>query len=300
MNISSMTGFVRQDGAVQTNSGTLSIVFEIKSVNAKGLEIKTKLPQGFDDLEYEIKNKIAQKFSRGTFNVLLTLKNQTQTANISINTDLLNVLKNEATRLYIENPDVFSKPSPAELLKISGVVSANEDSSDEETSALVHTAVIQTLEKALDKLQADRRAEGEKIALALLKILDDIDIKRQAAENQAANISNIIRAKISEQVETLLADTKITPERLEQEILFYVMRADTQEEFDRLKAHVLTAREIFATGGIIGRRLDFLCQELNREANTLCSKSMDLELTKTGIDLKALIEQFREQTQNME
>ena len=300
MNISSMTGFVRQDGAVQTDKGTFSFVFEIKSVNAKGLEIKTKLPQGYDDLECEIKNKISQKFSRGTFNVLLTCKNQSKEADISINTALLNVLKNEASALYIENPDIFAKPSPAELLRVGGVIVQNEESLDEQTTELIYLSICQTLDKALDKLQSDRRAEGEKIGIALLKILDQIDIKRQSAEDKAADMQNIIRSKISEQIASFLADTKITPERLEQEVLFYIMRADTKEELDRLKAHVLTARELFTAGGIIGRRLDFLCQELNREANTLCSKSMDLDLTKIGIDLKALIEQFREQTQNME
>ncbi|MBO4294724.1 MAG: YicC family protein [Alphaproteobacteria bacterium] len=300
MNISSMTGFVRQDGSIRTSNGDFSFTFEIKSVNAKGLEIKTKLPPNFDNLEYEIKNKISQKFSRGTFNVLLNVKNQINQTDISINTALLDVLKNESMRLYFENPDAFTKPSPAELLRISGVVCSNEESVDEQTSTLVRQTVMQTLDTALDKLQADRRAEGEKIACALLSVLDEIDFKRQCAEQKAADIQNIIRIKISEQIASLLADTKITPERLEQEILFYVMRADTKEEFDRLKAHVLTARELFANGGVIGRRLDFLCQELNREANTLCSKSMDLELTKIGIDLKALIEQFREQIQNME
>ena len=133
-----------------------------------------------------------------------------------------------------------------------------------------------------------------------MNILSQIDSMRSLAEKNANKVQNSIRQKISEQIKTYVADTQITPERLEQEVLFYVMRADIQEELDRLKAHIATAREIFKKGGLIGRRLDFLCQELNREANTLCSKSLDLEQTKIGMELKALIEQFREQIQNME
>ena len=130
--------------------------------------------------------------------------------------------------------------------------------------------------------------------------MGEIEQKRQIAEQIALNCRDNIKAKINEQINMLASDVNITPERFEQEILFYMMRADVKEELDRLKAHILTAYEIFSGGGAVGRKLDFLCQELNREANTLCSKSMDLEQTKIGMELKALIEQFREQIQNME
>ena len=300
MNISSMTGFVRQDGLFKQNDKNFSFVIEIKSVNAKGLEIKTKLPQGFDEIEYEIKTKIAQFFTRGTFNLLLTLNTQSSKTDVNINEPLLDILMDKAAEIYLQNPEVFSKPSPAEILKISGIIEKSDDVLDEETKNLLYTEIFKTLESALRKLQTDRLAEGQKIANALLNILSEIDSKRAEAEKIAAGINEEIRQKISAQIETYTADEKISHERLEQEVLFYIMRADVKEELDRLKAHILTAREIFEKGGQIGRRLDFLCQELNREANTLCSKSMNLDLTKAGMDLKALIEQFREQTQNME
>lgn len=300
MNISSMTGFVRQDGLFKQNDKSLSFAIEIKSVNAKGLEIKAKLPQGFDEIEYEIKNKIAQFFTRGTFNLSLNLNTQSSQTDILINDCLLDVLKNKAAEIYLNNPEVFAKPSPAEILKINGVIEKNDDALDEQTKKLFYAEIFKTLETALTKLQSDRLAEGQKIAGALLNILQQISLKRDEAEKIAVNINDEIRQKISEQIKIYVADEKISPERLEQEVLFYVMRADVQEELDRLKAHISTAREIFEKGGQIGRRLDFLCQELNREANTLCSKSMNLDLTKVGMDLKALIEQFREQTQNME
>ena len=300
MNISSMTGFVRQDGLFQAENTRFSFVIEIKSVNAKGLEIKTKLPQGFDEIEYELKTKISQFFTRGTFNVLLNLKTESGKADATVNTALLEVLQNKAVEIYTGNPDVFAKPSPAELLKVGGVVEKTDEVLDEKTKTLLFKAVTEAFVQALIRLQADRLAEGQKMAEALLNILSEIDIKRAQAEKIAEGTSDELRRKIAEQIKTYLSDAQISPERLEQEVLFYIMRADVKEELDRLKAHILTAREIFEKGGLIGRRLDFLCQELNREANTLCSKSMNLDLTKVGMDLKALIEQFREQTQNME
>jgi len=300
LNISSMTGFVRQDGLFQAENTRFSFVIEIKSVNAKGLEIKTKLPQGFDEIEYELKTKISQFFTRGTFNVLLNLKTESGKADATVNTALLEVLQNKAVEIYTGNPDVFAKPSPAELLKVGGVVEKTDEVLDEKTKTLLFKAVTEAFVQALTRLQADRLAEGQKMAEALLNILSEIDIKRAQAEKIAEGTSDELRRKIAEQIKTYLSDAQISPERLEQEVLFYIMRADVKEELDRLKAHILTAREIFEKGGLIGRRLDFLCQELNREANTLCSKSMNLDLTKVGMDLKALIEQFREQTQNME
>lgn len=300
MNISSMTGFVRQDGVFEQNGCRVNFCFEIKSVNAKGLEIKTKLPQGFDAIEQEIKTKIGQFFSRGTFNLILTVKNESGGTDVCINTDFLNLLKNKAVEIYLENTDVFAKPSPAELLKTSGVIETADEPLDEQTKALLFAEILKTLDEALKKLQKDRLSEGQKIGEALLMILDEIDLKREEAVKIADNTSDELRGKILAQIKNYTTDIEISKERLEQEVLFYVMRADVKEELDRLKAHIAAAREIFEKGGNIGRKLDFLCQELNREANTLCSKSMNLDLTKIGMELKALIEQFREQTQNME
>lgn len=300
MNISSMTGFAREDGIFQNDSAKYSFSWEIKSVNAKGLDVKIKLPLGFEEIESEVKNQIAQNFARGTFNLFLNVQNETQTADVEINEALLDVLKNEALKLYFENEEVFAKPSPVELLKISGVVKMSDYVLDDETKILFHRAIFESLENVIQKLKSDRQKEGEKIAVALLKILDNIDQKREDVEKIIQNSQETIRAKILEQVNSFKNEINVAPERLEQEVLFYVMRADVKEEIDRLKAHTSTAREIFKTGGAVGRRLDFLCQELNRETNTLCSKSMDLTQTQIGMELKAFIEQFREQVQNME
>lgn len=300
MNISSMTGFSHQDGVFENENLKFSFVWEIKSVNAKGLDVKVKLPSGFDEIESEVKNLIAQNFSRGTFNASLVLNNESSQADISIDTNLLEVFKNEISKIYFENENIFAKPSPADLLKMPGVIKTNDVLWSEENKTLLHRVLFETLEAALIKLKSDRRQEGEKIGLALLDILDKIEEKRIQAEKISAGMQNQIKNKISEQIKEFVLDSNISPDRLEQEVLFYVLKADVREELERLKAHILTAREIFEKGGNIGRRLDFLCQELNREANTLCSKSMDLEQTKIGMDLKALIEQFREQIQNME
>ncbi len=300
MNISSMTGFARNEGSFQAQNTNLSYTFEIKSVNAKGLDVKMRLPQGFEDIEFEIKNHIAQYFTRGTFNLLLEFDRSSHASDVKIDTALLEMLKKQTTDIYLSNPDVFEKPSPAALLMIDGVVIKEDNIFDQNTAAMLREDILTALDKTLEKLQLSRRKEGEKILAALIKILDAMDERRICVEKISMHAYESIKAKISEQINAFANSADITPERMEQEILFYIMRADVQEELDRLKAHVLTAREILSAGGAVGRKLDFLCQELNREANTLCSKSMDLEQTKIGMELKALIEQFREQIQNVE
>jgi len=295
-----MTGFARADGTFESDELKYVFTWEIKSVNAKGLDIKIKAPSGFEEIENEVKNFVAQKFTRGTFSINLNVQNESKNTSFVIDKALLNSLKDAVTQVYFENENIFAKPSPAELLKINGVLKINEVILDEETKNALHHALLKTLEQALEKLYVCRADEGKKIGETLLKILDEIDLKREAAEKITENIQVQIREKILEQIKEFISDVDVSSDRLEQEVLFYVMRADVREELDRLKAHVLSAREIFEKGGNIGRRLDFLCQELNREANTLCSKSMDLDLTKIGMDLKAFIEQFREQVQNME
>ena len=300
MNISSMTGFARLGGVFEYEGKTLSYTFEAKSVNAKGFEVKMRLPQGFDDLEFDLKNLMMKYFVRGTFNVVLSFDAKNDASDVKIDTDLLEKLKDETIKIYRANPDVFEKPSAAELLCAYGVISKKEDELSEDEHKVLSQNLLQTFEDVLKKLQAARLQEGQKIKLALEKILGEIEQKRQIAEQITSACRESIKAKINEQISVLASDVNITPERFEQEILFYMMRADVKEELDRLKAHILTAYEIFSGGGAVGRKLDFLCQELNREANTLCSKSMDLEQTKIGMELKALIEQFREQIQNME
>lgn len=300
MNISSMTGFARQNGVFEYQGKTLSYTFEIKSVNAKGLDVKIRLPQGFDDLEFDLKNLLMQYCARGTFNVWLTFDSTTDAADIVIDTQLLEKLKDETSKIYLSNPDIFAKPSPAELLGISGVINKIEHPWDEQARHALYQNLQTTFNKALKNLQAARSAEGQKLQDALELLLGEMEKTRHEAEKIALLSSEAIKNKISEQINAFKDDVDITPERFEQEVLFYIMRADVKEELDRLNAHILTAREILDKGGIIGRKLDFLCQELNREANTLCSKSMDLALTKNGMDLKTLIEQFREQIQNVE
>ena len=300
MNILSMTGFARQTGEIKTPTSAFDFCFELKSVNAKGLDVKIRLPLTLEGLECTLKTKISQKFSRGTISVSLNLQNQNSCSEIKIDADFLGFLAQNAKEIYLSDTKVFEKPSPAELLNVSGVIKHQDTSLSEDSFEALKTELSKAFDEALEKLYQDRLSEGEKMCAALLKTLDDIELKTLSAEKIAFNAAETIRQKVLAQVEECLSNTTVSPERLEQEVLFYVLRADVKEETDRLKAHVLSAREIFKNGGAVGRRLDFLCQELNREANTLCSKSMDLDLTKAGMDLKALIEQFREQVQNME
>ena len=258
-----MTGFARCNKTFVYENKKYSWAWEVKSVNAKGQDIKLRIPLWLEDINENIKSVFSETFSRGTFNICLDIELENDNPDVEINTKLLSVLTEKLKQIYLSDTDLFAKPSPAELLKVSGVVKVVDNTPNEQELNLLKKELLCSLQEAAVLLKQDRLKEGQKI-------------------------------------ENLLSDTTIAPERLEQEIVLLVMKADVKEEIDRLKAHIKTAFELLESDLPVGRRLDFLCQELNREANTLCSKSCDIEQTKYGMELKALIEQFREQTQNME
>ena len=218
-----------------------------------------------------------------------------------INEDLLNTLTTKAIELYQSHTDVLQKPTTSELLAIKGVCETEDVSlSEEETDILVKT-LLASFDEACQKLQHDRKEEGEKIRQALLDILQNIAVVVAKIDAFAKTQPEKLKNRLQVQLDLLLDPTNpVSEERLAQEVALYVARADIQEEIDRLKAHILTAQNLLSSNEPVGRRLDFLCQELNREANTTCSKSCDIELTNYGMDLKTLIEQFREQVQNIE
>ena len=219
---------------------------------------------------------------------------------MEINTKLLSVLTEKLKQIYQSDTNLFTKPSPAELLKVSGVVKVVDNMPDEQELNLLKNELLCSLQEVAVLLEQDRVKEGQKIATALKNILNNIKDTVEKTEKISLNTPQKLKEKVYTQIENLLSDTTVSSERLEQEIVLLVMKADVKEEIDRLKAHIKTAFELLESDLPVGRRLNFLCQELNREANTLCSKSCDIEQTKYGMELKALIEQFREQTQNME
>lgn len=301
MSLASMTGFARQDGALAEGKHQLSWVWEIKSVNGKSLEIKTKLPQAWEELSMPLKNLTAKYLTRGSIGILLDMKDARGNAGIKINGALLDELMKQAIMLYQGHSDILQKPSSSDLLKLKGVIEEEDSSLTEEEQSLLKSELLASFEKACHKMVEDRRREGAAIQTALGNILKEIDDNVHRLAEIAVSLPVRQKVKLAEQVKQWMEPgQQLSEDRLAQEIVLWVTRADIREEIDRLKAHLKTARQLLDSHEPVGRRLDFLCQELNREANTTCSKSGEIELTNLGMNLKALIEQFREQVQNIE
>lgn len=299
MNISSMTGFARIQGQCEIGENIFSWAFEIKSVNGKNLDFKTKLPSTLEFIAPDLRN-IAQKyFERGNISVNLEIKSENNNRDLKINDDLLARLF-EISQTFCQKNNIQT-PTMGELLNINGIIEIEKKSlTDEQTNELCQNLLI-GFEKCCANLQNDRQREGEKIASALHTLLDKITLIVDSIIAKSADLPTRIAQKLKQQIADFCEENiSVSEERLAQEIVLLVNRADIREETDRLQAHIKTAKELLASGQAIGRRLDFLCQELNREANTTCSKAADIEIINLGMDLKATIEQFREQVQNME
>jgi uncharacterized protein (TIGR00255 family) len=290
--LASMTGFARAEAA----NGALRARIEIKSVNGRGLDIRTRFAPGLDVFDLPVRQLLSQALSRGSLNVSLTLDRGAAGKPITVNEAALATIiaaaNDLAQRLEVAPPRVDG------LLALPGVLAFEEaDALDEEAVGILVTEAAQN---ALSALQASRREEGSRIATTLSDQLDQIAVLVEAAAIHPSRNREQISARLKAQIEALNQQTDIAPERIAQEVLLLVTKADIQEEIDRLRAHIAGARKLIAQGGPVGRRLDFLAQELNREANTLCSKSNAVELTTIGLDLKAVIDQLREQVQNIE
>lgn len=290
-----MTGFARAEGS----HGDLAFAWELKSVNGKGLELRFRLPPGYDALEPALRAALAQRFKRGNVTASLTLARSAGAAPVRVNrealAEIVAVINEIGAELAVAPPRLDG------ILALRGVLENVEVEEDEATREARSAAVLAVWEKALDALAAMREAEGRRLEAVLAERLAEIAGLVTAAERSAAAQPEAIKARLRAMVEALLEASPALPEdRLAQEAALLLSRADVREELDRLHAHVAAAGALLAEASNVGRRLDFLCQELNREANTLCSKSADLELTSIGLALKAAIEQFREQVQNIE
>ena len=297
-----MTGFARCGDSYHFDKTEYNWFWEVKSVNNKAIDVKTKLPNWLDGaLTQNCKTVIGNYFSRGSFSVYLDLGSVNENSEIKINDELLQKLVVKAIDLYESYGDKLQKPSTTDILSLKGVIDIEDVVlSEDETKSLID-ALLNSFENACKDLKIARQAEGEKIKKALMSILDNITDIVCNIDDIAKTQPKKLKQKLQEQINVLLEPTnQLSEERLAQEVVLYVARADIQEEIDRLKAHIKTAQDLLAADGAVGRRLDFLCQELNREANTTCSKSCEIDLTNLGMELKALIEQFREQVQNIE
>lgn len=298
MTVASMTGFARATG----QKGAWQWAWEIKSVNARALDIRFRTPPGHDRVEMAGREAVSKAFKRGSFNLSLStqrIESGQDERPMRINATLLDQLVAEASRYGGRVAD--EPPRIETLMTVRGVVEPIESVEEEEETAERMASMSATLQEALTALGAARREEGARLKEVLSSQLDELASLRKDAAAADAMRPEKIAERLKTQVSELLADTKgLTEDRLHQEVALIVAKGDIREELDRLDAHIASAREHLEAGGAIGRRLDFLCQELTREANTLCSKSGDVDLTRVGLAMKAKIEQFREQVQNVE
>jgi len=290
-----MTGFARAEGF----SDGFAWSWEIRSVNGRNLDVRAKLPPGHETLEARARTLVAERFRRGSVSIFLTVTRPERPVRLKVNREVLDQVVGLARELSRE---VNAAPTNVEgLLALHGVLDRVEEEETEEARERREAAMAGTLETALGALATARTAEGERLGHAVADHLARIATLADAAGRTAAVQPEALKKRLREQIEALIeARTGISEERLAQEAALLAAKADVREEIDRLRAHVAAAREMVASGGAVGRRLDFLCQEFNREANTLCSKSTDIELTRIGLDLKAAIDQLREQVQNIE
>lgn len=300
MSIASMTGFARVNGNMQLAGENISWVWEIKSVNGKSLDIKMRLPAGYDDMALPLKTMAGKYLVRGSVNASLEIVRDHDSRKIKIDEDLLRRLTERAILLDEEYEGKLAQSSAAELLALHGVVEWEESAADNEETQLLHRRLGEDFVAACVKLQEDRRAEGVKIKAALLILLDEIENTALKIEKIAEILPQKIKDKLAALLQQYAGDVTVSEDRVAQEVVLLVTKADIREEIDRLKAHIKAARQLLSADEAVGRRLDFLCQELNREANTTCSKAADIAITDFGLELKALIEQFREQVQNIE
>jgi len=295
MALSSMTGFARSHGA----SGPYAFEWELKSVNAKGFDLRVRLPQGWDELEAHAKKRAGEMLARGTVYANFNVKRANATSTVRINEEVLAAVVKVARELAGRIDAVA--PSVDGLLGIKGVIEVVEPESSEDDDKAAKLAATSAFDEALDNLVEMRRREGASLGQILSQRLGEIETLANRAEAAPGRRPEAVRARLAEQVAALLETSdRFDADRLTQEALLIAAKADIREELDRIASHLSQARELIGKGGPIGRRLDFLAQEFHREVNTCCSKSNDLELTNTGLEMKSVVEQFREQVQNLE
>ncbi|MDE2072753.1 MAG: YicC family protein [Alphaproteobacteria bacterium] len=295
MSIVSMTGFAEAHGT----RGNLRWRWEVKSVNGRGLELRLRTPPGLDCIEAAARTLAGERFRRGNLQATLTLEPQEGGRGLKIDAAALAAAIKIAHEISAE-----TGLSPARvdgILALKGVIVQDEaQAPDPAERADREAAIVESLAAAFDALGRARKNEGVKLSAVLGAILGDIERLTHEAASMASVQPKALRDRLAAQIKDLLGTNTLPEERLAQEAALLAVRADVREELDRLKAHVQEARALTGSGEAVGRKLDFLAQEFNREANTLCSKSSDIQLTRIGLALKAAIDQFREQAQNVE
>ncbi len=294
--LASMTGYARAGGQAEG----LSFTIEMKSVNGRGLDLRLRLPNGMDRLEPELRKLLGGPLTRGSVTVNINVQSAVTGGELVLNEQaldtVLGALQSIGKKIEADRPRLDG------ILALKGVLESRDTALTEIQEAAFDAAVLDAAGHCLADLVAARRSEGEVLAQIITDHLAEIERLTAAAEAHPARSREAILAKLADQVAALSESgaNGLSEDRLNQEALLLATKADIREELDRLTAHVKAARDLMATGGAIGRKLDFLSQEFNREANTLCSKSNAVDLTAIGLDLKSVIDQLREQIQNLE
>lgn len=291
--LQSMTGFARQTGVTDLQNW----VWELKSVNARGLDVRVRVPAGLDLVGDAARKQILGAFSRGTINATLTMSSEGTVPRPRINAESLHALL--ASLAAIDLPDGIGPLSFDGLLAVRGVVEISEDAGL--APEALAAPLLAGLALAIGSLKAARLAEGAALATVLSRQTESIAALTEAAEAHPARTPDAIRARLAEQVAALVAGAHgLDQTRLHQEAAMLAVKSDIREELDRLKAHIEALRLLLATQGPIGRKLDFLAQEFGREASTLCAKVNHVTLSRIGLDLRTVVDQLREQVQNVE
>ncbi|PRD45904.1 YicC family protein [Phyllobacterium phragmitis] len=303
MILQSMTGFARHavaySGGKKDGEGDARIVWEVRSVNGKGLDVRFRLPPGFEGIEPQVRATLSRHFSRGNFQAVLTVERSAAQSDVAINEAYLANVMAAGERLRSQYG--LAPASVDGILALRGVLDQPQEAEDEQMRGQLEAAIVKALDRALAALGDARRTEGGAIGAILAGQVDTIAALAARARSDPSRGVEAIRARLAAQIALLLdAASGLDETRLYMEAAFLATKADIQEELDRLDTHVASARKLISEGGPIGRKLDFLSQEFNREANTLCSKSNAASITSIGLELKAVVDQFREQVQNLE
>lgn len=293
MSLRSMTGFARADAT----AGAARFHWELRSVNSRGLDVRLRVPPGEERLEATTREMIGKAVARGNVSASLTIDSAATGGEVRVNEGALATVLAAVERLA-ERPGL-DRARPEGILGLRGVLEVGDaaQASDETRRG----ALLDALAAALSSLVEARRIEGERLAMVLAESVNRIEALVDRIAALPIRKPEMVRARLNEQVARLVGTgAPLDPDRLHQEAMLLATRADVEEELKRLGAHIAAARSLLAEEAPVGRRLDFLAQEFNREANTVCSKSMDIEMTRLGLELKAVIDQLREQVQNIE
>ena len=293
--ISSMTGF----SSIEESKSGYDWIWEIKSVNSRSLDLRLRLGSGVERYEQEIRQRISKYIKRGNISVTLRVTSHQREEKITVNRDLLNSLIDLWQDYSSENK--VDPPRFDGLLRVRGVVDLAETKEEMIANTPLDRAIINSFDSALEGLLDSRKSEGAKIETILLTQIDEINTLVKRAVDCSLTVLVKTRSSLKKKVDALMEDKKLFDEdRLAQEIVILATKSDIREELDRLSAHIQAAKIEITKGGVVGRKLDFLSQEFNREANTLCAKASDQELNEIGLSMKVVIDQFREQVQNLE